>query len=105
MGRPADYVIFTAPTPQSQAPKVGIALRGGDAFAKEVVAGSAAAEAGMQAGDVLLSIEGRPIADLVDLKVVLEGFSAGTKVLLKWRRGDAEMEGTGTLQAPPPMFR
>lgn len=103
MGRAADFVIFTAPTPESQAPKVGLALRGGDALAKEVVPGGAAAEAGMQADDVLLSIDGKPVADIVDLKVVLEAASAGSRVHLKWRRGDAEMEGTGTLRAPPPM--
>ena len=103
MGRPADFVIFTGPTPQTQGPKIGIALRGGDAFAKEVVPGGAAAEAGMQAEDVLLSIDGKPVADLVDLKVILEGFSVGSKVRLKWRRGDVEMEGSGTLKAPPAM--
>ncbi len=103
MGRPADFVIFTAPTPQGQGARIGLALRGGDAFVKEVVPGSAAAEAGMRAEDVLLSIDGNPVADLVDLKVVLEGFSAGAKVLLKWRRGEAEMEGSGILKAPAPM--
>jgi len=103
MGRPADYVIFTAPTPRRETPRIGAALRGGDAFLKEVVPGGAAAEAGMQAEDVLLSIDGRPVADLVDLKVLLEERSAGTKVLFRWRRGAAEMEGSGTLQAPPAM--
>jgi len=105
MGRPADYVIFTAPTPEQGTPKIGLDLRGGDSFVKLVVPGGAAAGAGMQLEDVLLSIDGKPVADLVDMKVLLEGYSVGSTVRLRWRRGDAEMEGTATLQAPPPMFR
>jgi aminopeptidase N len=103
MGRPADYLIFTAPTPEEGKPRIGLALRGGDAFVKEVVAGGAAAGAGMQAEDVLLSIDGKPVADLVDMRILLEEYAAGSTVRLRWRRGDAEMEGTATLQAPPPM--
>jgi uncharacterized iron-regulated protein len=102
MGRPADFVIFTDPSPEGGPPKAGLGLRGGDAFVKSVAPGGAAEEAGVKEGDVLLSVAGKPVADLVDLRVILEGMTVGDRAHFRWRRGEEAMEGTGTLKAPPP---
>lgn len=102
MGRPADYVLFTGPSPTEPPGRLGVELRGGDAMVKTVSPGGAAAQAGLEAGDVLLSVDGAPVADLVDLRLALEGRAAGTSVRLRWRRGTEEREASATLAAPPP---
>jgi uncharacterized iron-regulated protein len=101
MGRPADYVIATAPTPAPGGARLGVALRGGDAFVKEVVPGGAAEAAGLQVGDVLLSLDGTSIVDTVDLRMALEGRSAGERVLLRWTRAGTAMEAQAVLSETP----
>jgi uncharacterized iron-regulated protein len=103
MGRPADYVLYTEPTPPSSDGRLGVVLRGGDATVTKVAAGGTAATAGLQEGDVLLSLNDRPIADTVDLRLALEGMSRGSTARLRWKRGDAVQEGSAPLTAPPPM--
>jgi uncharacterized iron-regulated protein len=102
MGRPADYVLFTEPTPSEPAGRLGVELRGGDATVKTVVQYGAADKAGLQAGDVLLSLDGAPVADVVDLRLALEGRTAGSTVRLRWRRDGEEREAVATLAAPAP---
>lgn len=101
MKRPGDYVLYTDPTPPSSNGRLGVALRGGDATVKTVSAGGTAATAGLQEGDVLLSLNDRPIADVVDLKLALEGLSVGSAVRLRWKRGEAVQEGSAPLSVPP----
>lgn len=100
-GRPADYVLFTGPSQAASGPRLGVALRGGDAVVKEVPEGTAAAEAGLRAGDRLVGLDDVSIEDEVDLKLALEGRIPGDRVRVRWVRDGAAMEGTGTLTAPP----
>ena len=104
MGRPADYVLFTGPSPEVQPGRVGLGLRGGDSTVNVVAPGSAAEEAGIRAGDVLLSVDGHPILDEVDLRVALDPLAEGAEVRLRWRRGDEVREAAARLRAPPPML-
>ncbi len=104
MGRPADYVIATAPSAVPAEPRLGVVLRGGDTLVREALPGGAAAAAGIQAGDILVSVAGAPVVDTVDIRLVLEGRRAGEKVKLRWTREGTAMEGEGTLAAPPPLL-
>jgi uncharacterized iron-regulated protein len=102
MGRPADFVVFTGPTPTGRGGVLGVALRSGDATVKQVSPGGAAAEAGLREGDLLLEVDGRTVADFVDLRLALEGLPPGRAVALRWRRGEEEMGATAALRDPSP---
>jgi len=104
MGRPADYVVFTSPTPASREVRLGVALRGGDTLVTSVAEGSAAAQAGLREGDVLLAVDDVRIGDTVDIRLALETRGPGDRVRLRWRRDGVEAEGEGTLAAPPNPF-
>lgn len=104
MGRPADYVVFTAPTPAPREVRLGVTLRGGDTRVTAVAPGSAAEQAGLRAGDDLLSVADLPIADTVDIRLALDAHAPGERVRIRWRREGAEMEGAGTLASPPSPF-
>jgi hypothetical protein len=104
MGRAADYVVFTQPTPPTTGVVLGVTLRGGDSMLKSVSEGSAAFAAGLREGDVLISVDERKIADLVDIKLALETRVPGDRVRLRWRRAGADMEGEAVLPEPPSPF-
>ena len=57
-----------------------------------LVDGSAAAKGGLQAGDVLLSIDGKALATSDDLRASISGRSAGTKVALEVLRGGEKLK-------------
>jgi hypothetical protein len=59
---------------------------------KEVLAGSAAAEAGLKAGDRLLTIDGRWTDSLADLFEIAGHLKAGATVPIGIKRADKEME-------------
>jgi hypothetical protein len=59
---------------------------------QEVLAGSAAAAAGVKAGDRLLTLDGRWTDSLVDLYTAASYVKAGTTVALVVRRGGKEVE-------------
>ncbi len=101
MGRPGDFVLYTEPTPPPSEGRLAVVLRGGDATVTKVLAGGTAAAAGLQEGDVLLSLNDRAIADQVDLRLALEGLTIGRAVRLRWKRGDAVQEGSAPLMAAP----
>lgn len=52
-----------------------------------VQAGSPAAAAGLQKGDVITSVDDHPIGDASDLVVELRRWSPGERVELRWQRG------------------
>jgi hypothetical protein len=106
MGRPADYAILTNPAPERASVRLGVSLRGGDTLVTLVGPGSAAEQAGLLAGDRLLSVDGAPIADAVDIRLALETRRPGDRVRLRWRREGEEEErtGEGTLAAPASPF-
>jgi len=55
---------------------------------------SAAKAAGIQKGDVILSIGGKEIRTTRDLRAVIATFSAGDKTTIRVRRGEAELDLT-----------
>jgi PDZ domain/Aspartyl protease len=59
---------------------------------KEVLAGSAAAEAGLKAGDRLLTIDGRWTDSLADLYEIASHLKPGATVPVSIKRADKEME-------------
>jgi S1-C subfamily serine protease len=64
-----------------------------------VLEGSAAERAGVQAGDVLLSLGEAELATLRDLSEALRAHSPDDTVTLRVRRGDRELTLTATLTA------
>ena len=59
--------------------------------------GSAAEAAGIEASDVLMSIDGEPLIDLRGYSSVLKSHTPGDQVELLVRRGDDELTLTATL--------
>jgi len=104
MGRAADYVVFTPPTPPSQAVWFGVALRGGDTLVTSVAGGSAAAAAGLREGDFLVAVDDRKVSDPVDIRLALEARVPGDRVRVRWRRDGAAMEGEAALPLRPDPF-
>ncbi len=99
--RRADFVWWTGDAPGGEPGRLGVGLRGGDGAVKEVAKGSAAEEVGLRPGDVLLSLDGTPVRDFVDLRLALDGARAGRVVTLRWSRGGEERISVATLRAPP----
>ncbi len=64
-----------------------------------VAPGSPAEKAGLQAGDVLLSIDGQETTDLRTYSNILETLEAGQVVNVTVRRGDEEMAVEVTIEA------
>ncbi|MHC5035951.1 MAG: PDZ domain-containing protein [Planctomycetota bacterium] len=64
----------------------------------EVTPDSCAEKAGLQAGDVILEADGKPVKRTMDLLNVLSGKNPGDPIRLKIRRGDKEIEVEGKLQ-------
>ena len=60
--------------------------------------GSAAAQAGLQDGDILLRVNGRNTVDKANLRRALASGLKGDQVTLKVQRGDATVDLTATLQ-------
>ncbi len=64
-----------------------------------VLPDSPAAKAGLQAGDVLVSLGGDPLADLRAYSEVLKRHAPGDVVKVVWKRGESEMTADVTLAA------
>jgi membrane-associated protease RseP (regulator of RpoE activity) len=64
---------------------------------QEVMPGSAAEAAGIEAGDVLLSVGGEPVTDLRGYSNLLKARDPGDRVEIVVRRGDEELTLTATL--------
>jgi predicted metalloprotease with PDZ domain len=62
-----------------------------------VKADSAAARAGLEAGDVLVSVNGAPVASIMDVQHVLQGAPARGDLPLTWRRRDQVRQSSITL--------
>ena len=60
---------------------------GDGAVVREVVAGSPAAKAGLQPGDVVVSVGGRAVSDPQDLGAAVGRQDPGDEVEVRWRRG------------------
>jgi hypothetical protein len=74
---------------------------GGGVRVTQVMEDTAAKSAGLQAGDVLLELNGTPISDHQALVVGIREAGQGTQVTLKVRRGGSEFIQAVRLGAPP----
>jgi photosystem II stability/assembly factor-like uncharacterized protein len=71
----------------------------------EVAANSPAAQAGLQTKDLLVSLDGKPIANQAALVELLRPHKAGDKVKAAYQRGTENKEAEITLTARPPAGR
>jgi putative serine protease PepD len=81
-------------------PALGVSVteaEGGGALVSNVTGGSAAAKAGLQQGDVITSVNGKPVNDSDDLVGIIQSASVGDKVTIAFTRNGAEKTVTATL--------
>ncbi len=83
-------------TPQLQQER-DLAISQG-AYVGDVYAGSAAEEAGIQAGDVITELEGRPVRSASELQELVARHRPGDKVRIKFYRGNQAKEVTIRLK-------
>jgi membrane-associated protease RseP (regulator of RpoE activity) len=67
----------------------------------EVKADSGADKANVQAGDVIVAVEGKPITGVADLRDAVRNKQAGDKLKLTLQRGTNQLDLTVTLGAIP----
>jgi aminopeptidase N len=84
--------VQTGAVPDFKFPGPGVRLA-------NVLEGSALAEVGLAVGDVLVSMDGRPIRDLRSYSLMLRRYQPGQRVQMQARRGDEVLEVTVTLKA------
>lgn len=73
----------------------------GGALVAEVTDDSAAAEAGLRQGDVIVEFDGKPVRDGRSLRLMVGQKSPGTQVALKYLRDGKERNARLTLQRMP----
>jgi putative serine protease PepD len=81
-------------------PALGVSVteaEGGGALVSNVTAGSAAAKAGLQQGDVISSVNGKAVNDSDDLVGIIQAASVGDKITIVFTRNGAEKTVTATL--------
>lgn len=67
----------------------------------EVVSGSPAERAGLQADDVIVALDGEPVRNAADLRRKIQDHEVGDDVVIRFRRGDEEHETHATLWEAP----
>jgi serine protease Do len=79
-------------------------VKGGEGvLVANVVPGGAAANAGVEAGDVIVSVDGRGVKNPDDLKALVAGALPGSKVTLKLLRDGKQRDIAVTLMERPTM--
>ena len=84
----ADYVLFPSYVPAPRAPRLGILTEETEEGleVKRVFDGTPASRAGIEEGDIILSIDGREIKGLDDLKILLLHKAKGDRIKVKVSR-------------------
>jgi S1-C subfamily serine protease len=92
--------------PAAGGPALGLVLNGTSKLIEiaAVTDGSGAQEAGLQKGDIIVSIEGGKISKIEDIAEALKDRKAGTKVKVVLRRGKQEITAEVRLAAKGEMF-
>lgn len=67
----------------------------------EVMEGSTAQLAGLLPGDVLTSVNGRPVSDIDGLSQVVQNMKVGQEVRVSYLRGDRAINGVTRMRARP----
>ena len=70
---------------------------GEGAFIAAVDPGSGAEQAGLEAGDIVVRIDGEEVTSSEDLGRIIREHAAGDEVVIDYRRGDEALSGTGEL--------
>ena len=81
-------------------PALGVSVteaQGGGALVSSVTANSAAAKAGLQQGDVITSVNGKPVNESDDLVAIIQGASVGDRVTIVFTRNGMQKTVTATL--------
>lgn len=90
-------------TGASSTPVIGVTLDpffpGPGALVEEVAPNSAAQSAGLQAGDVITAVDGRPVADARTLIIAIRANAPGDTIELTVRRGANQFTANVTLQS------
>jgi len=86
--------------PLEQADRERFGLRHG-VKVQDVVPGSPAADAGFQAGDVILEFGGAPVVDTMAFRAMVAGRKPGTRVAVKLSRGGEEINTEVALGEMP----
>jgi putative serine protease PepD len=80
---------------------LGVSLTAGSATVAEVRAGTPAASAGLQAGDVITAVDGKAVSTSIALQTAIDAHKPGDKVELKIKRNGSEKTVTVTLGTRP----
>ena len=63
-----------------------------DVVVNNVRPGTPAAQAGLQTGDLILSVDGRRVGTIADISEVLQSKRVGDRLQISVRRGDSQMD-------------
>lgn len=87
-GALADYILFPAYMAIPESPKMGAILNREEkgVVVKKVMQGSPVEKAGFREGDIITSIDGNPIGDIADLKIILLEKKHGDTINVKINR-------------------
>jgi uncharacterized iron-regulated protein len=101
----ADFLWITIPDPpQPKRPRIGVILKTEEGSKglkiEQVIPGSPAEKAGLQAGDQLLSVEGKEITKVKDIHDALAEKGWGKEIRFTLFRNGAERDVTVTLPSP-----
>jgi putative serine protease PepD len=81
-------------------PALGVSVtdsENGGALVSTVTGSSAAAKAGLQQGDVITAVDGKPINSADDLVAAVQGASVGQKMTIEYTRNGAKKSASVTL--------
>jgi putative serine protease PepD len=85
-----------AVTPEVDREEFGVDVDEG-AFVVRVEPGTAAAELGLQEGDVITDLDGEAVTTSDDVATVVRSHEAGDEITVEWRRDGEAQSGTATL--------
>ncbi len=78
-------------TPEANAPRLGVIGEHQDGGCRltQIVPGSAAEAAGLQVGDVVTALDGKPVADIGEMAAIVRGKQVGDRLTVEFTRGGA----------------
>lgn len=99
---PAEWLLVSTPAPP-RPPRLGVIIKpqAGGLLVERVLPGSAAQRAGLQVGDLLVSVDGRPLASPKDIHDAIKNQASAPHRYLVERQG-RRLELTIALEAAPP---